>query len=116
MGDVVLTELLKERGLLPKSTPALDAFCLIEDETLRAESLAFIHALREAGCGVDYVLTPAKSDKQFKRALDSHAVHTVRLDRDSLGKLVARVKHLSTRQEKIVPPIEVPALLRQGQA
>ena len=34
MGDVVLLELLKARALLPKFDAALDAFCLIEDETL----------------------------------------------------------------------------------
>ena len=36
MGDVVLLELLKARGLLPKFDAALDVFFLIEDETLRA--------------------------------------------------------------------------------
>src|SRR4029077_19399442 len=30
MGDVVLTELLKERGLLPKNEGAPKAYCLIE--------------------------------------------------------------------------------------
>ena len=35
MGDVVLVELLKARGLLPKFSAGVDAFCLIEDEALR---------------------------------------------------------------------------------
>jgi histidyl-tRNA synthetase len=39
MGDVVLLELLKARGLLPKFDAGVDVFCLIEDETLRPESL-----------------------------------------------------------------------------
>src|SRR6266853_176771 len=39
MGDVVLMELLKVRGLLPKFGSALDIFCLIDDETLRPQSL-----------------------------------------------------------------------------
>src|SRR5689334_9683689 len=39
MGDVVLTELLKARGLLPKFDARLDAFVMIEDDALRAESL-----------------------------------------------------------------------------
>src|SRR5216683_908091 len=64
-GDVVLLELLKARGLLPRFDGALDVFCLIEDETLRADSLKLIQDLREAGCAVDYSLTPAKPDKQF---------------------------------------------------
>ena len=38
MGDVVLLELLKARGLLPQFEPFVDAFCVIEDESLRADS------------------------------------------------------------------------------
>src|SRR6185369_16740052 len=68
MGDVVLLELLKARNLLPKFTAALNVFCLIEDESLRPESLKLIQDLRAGGCAVDYSFTPAKPDKQFKRA------------------------------------------------
>src|SRR5438045_2895736 len=42
MGDVVLLELLKARGLLPQFEPFVDAFCLIEDESLRADSLRLV--------------------------------------------------------------------------
>src|SRR6266436_4419374 len=38
-GDVVLLELLKARALLPKFDAAIDVFVLIEDETLRPQSL-----------------------------------------------------------------------------
>src|SRR5207248_4930788 len=53
MGDVVLLELLKARGLLPKFQTGLDVFCLVEDETLRAESLKLIQDLRAADLAVD---------------------------------------------------------------
>src|SRR5881396_1951562 len=76
MGDVVLMELLKVRGLLPKFGSALDIFCLIDDETLRPQSLRFIQDLRLAGLAVDYPLAPAKSDKQFKRAQELRAGNT----------------------------------------
>src|SRR5208282_4358419 len=39
MGDVVLLELLKARGLLPKWDAPIELFYLIEDETLREDSL-----------------------------------------------------------------------------
>jgi len=68
MGDVVLLELLKARGLLPKFDATTDVFVLIEDESLRAQSLKLIHDLRAGGFAVEYSLTPAKPDKQFKRA------------------------------------------------
>src|SRR5947207_449616 len=56
MGDVVLLELLRARGKLPKFDAALDAFFLVEDETLRAESLKAIQQLRSAGLAIDYSL------------------------------------------------------------
>jgi histidyl-tRNA synthetase len=99
MGDVVLLELLKARGLLPKFDAALDAFCLIEDESLRPNSLGLIQRLRSEGCAVEYSLTPLKSDKQFKRALDLNARCTVRLEKNPSGEWAARVKNLRTREE-----------------
>jgi len=104
MGDVVLLELLKARGLLPKHRATLDAFCVIEDEALRAESLSLIHQLRSASLAVDYSLTPAKSDRQFKRAQELGAAWLVKLVRNAEGGLEARIRNLKTREEKTVSP------------
>ena len=112
MGDVVLLELLKARGLLPRFEAGLGVFCLIEDESLRAESLKLIQELRAAGWAVDYSLTPAKSDKQFKRAQELKAAHTVRIERKDSGELMARTKSLKTREECIVAVGEVAGCLR----
>ncbi len=101
MGDVVLCELLKSRQLLPEFTANVDTFVLIEDESLRGESLGVVQRLREAGNIVEFSLTPAKGDKQFKRALELKAKKTVRLERGADGALVARVKNLVTREEQV---------------
>jgi len=95
MGDVVLLELLKARGLLPKFDSPMDVFVLIEDEALRPLSLKLIHDLRAAGYAVDYPLTPAKPDKQFKRAMDLKVARTARLDNDAY----VRIRNLKTREE-----------------
>jgi histidyl-tRNA synthetase len=105
-GDVVLLELLKARKLLPKFEAALDAFILIEDETLRADSLKLVHDLRAAGYAIDYSLTPAKPDKQFKRAQELGVRYTVRLERTTSDELAAKMKNLKTREEKTVSPAE----------
>lgn len=99
MGDVVLLELLKARGLLPAFEPGVDAFVLIEDESLRAASLKLISNLRNAGASVEYQFTPGKSDKQFKRAQELKATYTVKLESDS----TARFRNLQTREENILP-------------
>ena len=114
MGDVVLLELLKTRGRLPGFDSKLDVFCLIENETLRPDSLKLVEDLRCADLSVDYPLTPTKPDKQFKRAQELGARHTIRLERDSAAQLLAKIRELKTRQETIVTPAEATAVLRQA--
>jgi histidyl-tRNA synthetase len=100
MGDVVLLELLKARGLLPKFDSQIDAYCLIEDETLREASLDMIQHLRDNGFAVEYSLSPAKSDKQFKRAMELGARCTCKVEPDAAGRLSVKIKNLATREEK----------------
>ena len=103
MGDVVLLELLRERKLLPAFDAGIDVVCLVEDEGTRADTLALIQQLREAGFAVDYSFTAAKSDKQFKRALELKAGFTVKPERSADGRLVVRLKNLADRSEQILP-------------
>jgi histidyl-tRNA synthetase len=95
MGDVVLLELLKARELLPKFDANVDVFILIEDENLRAHSLKLVQDLRTAGYAVEYPLTTAKSDKQFKRAQELKATYTAKFESDSY----VRIRNLKSREE-----------------
>ena len=111
MGDVVLAELLKARNLVPSFANTVDVVVLVEDETLRGDSLKAVQLLRESGKAVDYSLTPAKGDKQFKRALELGASHTVRLERGADGVVMAKVKNLKSRDERIAAPSGVATLV-----
>jgi len=95
MGDVVLLEILKARGLLPKFDAPMDVFVLIEDEALRPISLKLVHNLRAAGYAVEYPFTPAKPDKQFKRAQELKVAYTARLENDEY----VRIRNAKTRNE-----------------
>lgn len=101
MGDVVLLELLKERKLLPAFGPRIDLFVIIEDEALRPASLKLVHDLR-ASCVVEYSLTPARPDKQFKRALECKARLTAKVEASPTGAPVFRTRDLASRQETTV--------------
>jgi histidyl-tRNA synthetase len=100
MGDVVLMELLKARGLLPKFEGQIEFFYLIEDETLRGASLARVQYWRDRGSAVEYALTAAKPDKQFKRAQELKARFVLKLERDAEGKLAEKRKDMASRQEE----------------
>ena len=97
MGDVVLLELLKARGLLPKFDSTTDVFVLIEDETLRLQSLKLVQDLRFAGYAVEYPLVAVKPDKQFKRAQELKVAHTVRLENSDY----VRIRDFNTRKELV---------------
>jgi histidyl-tRNA synthetase len=101
MGDVVLMELLKARGLLPRFDAQIEFFYLIEDETLREDSLRRVQYWRDQGRAVDYPMTPARPDKQFKRALELKARCTLKLERAPDGKLAERRRDTATRQEEV---------------
>jgi histidyl-tRNA synthetase len=98
MGDVVLLELLNAHGLLPSFDASVDVFVLIEDESSRKSSLKLVQDLRSAGLVVEYSLTPAKPDKQFKRAQELKAAHTAKVENGSNVK----VRNLKTRDEMVV--------------
>jgi histidyl-tRNA synthetase len=108
MGDVVLLELLKARKLLPVFEAGVDIFVLIEDENHRQASLKLVHDLRAAGVSVEYSLTTAKPDKQFKRAQELRVLFTAKMESDSM----VRVRNLKTREEKTLPPNEIVQLLK----
>lgn len=107
MGDVVLGELLKARGLLPSFTDQIDVFCVVEDESLRPETLKLVQSLRDAGKRVDFALIPVKPDKQFKKALELNASATMRVEKAPDGSLQVRTKDLKSRTESAAPFAEV---------
>lgn len=97
MGDVVLLELLKARGLLPDFSHAIHVFVIIEDEKLRPQSLGLVQAFRSAGLVAEYSLTPAKPDKQFKRAQELKSKFVARVNPADPLQVICR--NLATREE-----------------
>lgn len=75
MGDVVIGDLIEEtpaakakRDEWLSEQSSIDVFVIIASEEQRADALAGVQQLRDAGFRVDYALTPAKVGKQFQTA------------------------------------------------
>lgn len=102
MGDVVLGELLKDRGLLPKNDGDLDCYVVIADEALRGEALTLIHQLRDAGIAVDYAFTPAKVGKQFQAASATGARYALVVGPDEWRTGEVKLKNLAAGTEELV--------------
>lgn len=106
MGDVVLKELLSDRGLLPETRPTLDYYVIAPPEQ-RAELLAIVHRLRDGGASVDYAYKPAGINKQFKNASALGARRTVVLGPETSAEGVAVVRDGEMREETRVPLAEL---------
>ena len=68
MGDVVLGELLRDRGLLPTTAPSIDVFLAAIAQDDLPHVLGLAKELRDAGHRVEYALAPQAVGKQLKLA------------------------------------------------
>ncbi|MEI6738833.1 MAG: histidine--tRNA ligase [Gemmatimonadaceae bacterium] len=94
MGDVVLGELLRARGRMPAFASPLDVWVAQEprDGQVPAETLRTAHALRQAGCVVEYALRAQRLDKQVEAARKAGARHVVIVEPAAAGNLQYRVR------------------------
>ncbi|MFS8637819.1 MAG: histidine--tRNA ligase [Gemmatimonadota bacterium] len=103
MGDVVLTEILTERHLLPPLEPRLDYYIVTVTEAERAPMLQVARRLREAGHSVAYALHPSGVGRQFKDADARGAERVIVLGPDEIARGIAVVREMSTGEERRVP-------------
>jgi len=102
MGDVVLGELLSDRGLLPDTTHTSDYFIVTIGDDTRSAALGLARRLRDSGSSVSYALRGASVRKQFKAAENEGAREVVVLGPDELAKGVGVVRDMSTGDEREV--------------
>ena len=68
MGDVVLGELLKEKGFTQASYPSIDVFLAFVTQDDLSHVLRLAHLLRDASIRVEYAMSPQSLAKQLKLA------------------------------------------------
>lgn len=107
MGDVVLGELLKDRGLLPRNDGDLDCYVVVADEALRGEAVKLIHQLRDAGIAVDYAFTPAKVGKQFQAASAAGARYALVVGPEEWRTGEVKLKNLANGTEERARILEI---------
>jgi histidyl-tRNA synthetase len=103
MGDVVLGELLKERGAAPKASTELGAFLIAVGGDDLPTMLQLAHALRERGISVEYGLRHAGVRKQLELASARGAARAVIVGPEERAEGNAVVRDLRTGTEAQVP-------------
>jgi histidyl-tRNA synthetase len=109
MGDVVLGELLRERGLIPGETSSVDLFLAGITEEDIPHVLRLAHQLRESGLRVEYALAPQAVGKQLKLADARNARLAVVVGPDDRARGEVMVKDLTTKSQRSVARDTLPA-------
>ncbi len=107
MGDVVLGELLADRGLLADVQPALDWYVVAVTEEDRADAVRVARALRARGQSALYALRPVPVGKQFKEADARGARAVVVIGPDERARGEAVVRDMTAGEERRVPLAEL---------
>ena len=100
MGDVVLAELLKDKGLVPTDTSSIDVFLAFITKDDLSHVLALAHQLRDRGFRVEYALSPQAVGKQLKLAdaRNARLAVVVGPDERARGELVLRDLRTGTQE------------------
>jgi len=103
IGDVVLQELLEDRGLMPKYVSGPDLYVVIGGAEERKAALGDIYLLREAGYRVEYPFRQVGFGRQFKNADQSGARFALTYGEDEVAQQQVKVRDLRAGEEELVP-------------
>jgi histidyl-tRNA synthetase len=113
MGDVVLSELLRERGLAPEAATTVDVFlAAIGGDDLPA-MLGLAHELRDAGVRAEYALAPQAVGKQLKLADSRGARVAIVIGPDDRARGEVMVKDLGGNTQRGVPRERAVSVVRE---
>lgn len=103
MGDVVIAELLRDRGLLAPHEPSVEYFITAWGDAERQLERRIATSLRDVGHSVIYPLRRASMTRQFKEAAARGARYVVILGPREVEAGVARVREMATGTERDIP-------------
>ena len=112
-GDVVLSELLKDRGLVPAQHASIDVFiaAITGDDVPHALNLA--HQLRDRGFRVEYTLSGGAVGKQLKLADSRNARVAIVIGPDDRARGEVMLKDLQAKTQRGVASDRVAAALAE---
>jgi len=120
MGDVVLSELLRERGLTAVATTGLDVFIAAVTADDQPDLLALAHELRDAGLRVEYALGGSSVRKQLELADARRSRYAVVLGPDERARGEVILRDLEAKAQRAVAReavvAEITGLASQGAA
>ncbi|MGH7632382.1 MAG: ATP phosphoribosyltransferase regulatory subunit, partial [Gemmatimonadaceae bacterium] len=102
MGDVVLGDVLRARGLMPVHAPGVDVWVAYADGTALTDAMRMAAQLRARGRSVEYALGGQKLSRQLKAASSAGARDVLILPASDGATREAVVRNLARGEERRV--------------
>ena len=102
MGDVVLGELLRARGLIPGTPAPTDFWVAGDDESMLPSVMQVAAKIRRRDRSAEYALKPQQLSRQLKAASSAGARNAVIVKRDGYDKGEVTLKDLEAGTERTV--------------
>ncbi len=103
MGDMVLGELLTERGLVPETPPRAEAFVVPIGAEMQGPARRVLAALRRANVAADGLYTAVRVGRALKAAQAAGARRAILVGPDEWAEGRVKVKDLDSGEERVVP-------------
>jgi histidyl-tRNA synthetase len=100
MGDVVLGELLRSRGLIPPAPSETDYWIAGDDESLLPAVMSVASEIRKRDRSAEYALKPQQLSRQLKAASAAGARNAVLIKQDTFASGEITLKDLEAGTEK----------------
>ncbi len=107
LGDVVLTELLRDHGLLPEYRRGHDCFIVAIGEEARAEAVRLAQVLRSAGLSVSFDYGPRAAKAQFKNADQLGARWAIVVGPEEMAAKQVKIRDMASGDERVVDSGEI---------
>jgi histidyl-tRNA synthetase len=103
MGDVVLTELLRETGKVPPTPPRAEVCVVPIGEEMLRPARQVVRSLRDRGVRVETPYAPVRVGRALKAANQAGAERAVLVGPDEWEQRSVRVRDLRSGEEHVVP-------------
>lgn len=111
-GDVVLADLLKEKGKLPPVSARCQCFIVAIDEIARFEIIGLAQELRLQGISTEFALRAANIGKQMKIANAARATFALFLGGEEKARGEIKVKNMVSGEESFLPRTDIAARIK----
>ncbi|MBN1127348.1 MAG: ATP phosphoribosyltransferase regulatory subunit, partial [Chitinispirillaceae bacterium] len=112
-GDVVLADLLREKGIVPPRPGRCDCFIITFSDDQPGEVITLARELRRAGISCEFALKRANPGKQMKLANAARAMVALFIGGEESNVGMIKVKNMGTGDECLVPRTAIASRMRE---